>query len=350
MALFKKNRNRSKAKNSHCSLGLLQQCKGNSAGLWKTLNEKTSRDNKSGSVPTCISSDGVLHSKPQPVANVLNNYFTSIGTKLANALKNQCNSLGRYSSPETMSSFVFKFSDIQEHFVRKYLASLKTKRAIGLDKISSRLLKDSADAITTSLTFLYNRSLSSAVFPSIWKMGKVVPIFKSGDRTNTSNYRPITILPVLSKIIEKAVHMQLYTFLKENNLLAREQFGFRPNLSTEVALAHLTDNILDNMDNGLVTGAVFLDLSIAFDTVDHQLLLKKLRSLGLDNNSMDWFKSYLSAREQVVSIGNCLSLLSLSQLEYRRAAYLGHYCLSFTSMIFPVVSCTAKSSSMPMTH
>ena len=138
-------------------------------------------------------------------------------------------------------------------------------------------------------------------------MGKVVPIFKSGDQTNASNYRPITILPVLSKIIEKAVHMQLYTFLKENKLLAREQFGFRPNLSTEVALAHLTDNILDNMDNGLVTGAVFLDLSKAFDTVDHQLLLKKLRSLGLDNNSMDWFKSYLSAREQVVSIGNCLS-------------------------------------------
>ena len=137
-------------------------------------------------------------------------------------------------------------------------------------------------------------------------MGKVVPIFKSGDRTNASNYRPITILPVLSKTIEKAVHTQLYTFLKENKLLTREQFGFRPNLSTEVALAHLTENILDSMDNGLVTGAVFLDLSKAFDTVKHQLLLKKLGSLGLDNNSMDWFKSYLSDCEQVVLTGNCL--------------------------------------------
>ena len=105
----------------------------------------------------------------------------------------------------------------------------------------------------------------------------------------------------------KAVHHQLYTFLKENNLLAPEQFGFRPNLSTEVALAHLTENILDNMDNGLITGAVFLDLSKAFDTVDHQILLKKLHCLGLNNNSMEWFKSYLSDREQVTSIGNCLS-------------------------------------------
>ena len=103
--------------------------------------------------------------------------------------------------------------------------------------------------------------------------------------------RQITILPVLSKIIEKAVHHQLYTFLKENNLLAPEQFGFRLNLSTDVALAHLTENILDNMDNGFITGAVFLDLSKAFDTVDHQILLKKLHCLELNSNSMEWSKS-----------------------------------------------------------
>lgn len=172
-------------------------------------------------------------------------------------------------------------------------------------------------------------------------MGKVVPIFKSGDRTNASNYRPITILPVLSTIIEKAVHMQLYTFLKENKLLAHEQFGFRPNLSTEVALAHLTDNILDNMDNGLVTGAVFLDLSKAFDTVDHQVWIT-IPWIGLSRISL------LVNRSSRLEIAS--PVLSLSQLEYRRAVYLGHYCLSFTSMIFPIVSCTAKSSSMPMTH
>ena len=157
--------------------------------------------------------------------------------------------------------------------MRKYVSSLKTKKVFGLDKISAHLLKDSADVITPCLTFLLNKSLSSAVFPAIWKKGKVVPIFKSGDRTSAGNFRPITILPVLSKILEKAVHRQLFTFLKENNLLAPEQFGFRPNLSTEVALAHLTENILDNMDNGFITGAAFLDLSKAFDTVDHQILL-----------------------------------------------------------------------------
>lgn len=154
---------------------------------------------------------------------------------------------------------------------------------------------------------MLNKSLSSPVFPAIWKKGKVVPIFKSGDRTCASNFRPITILPVLSKILEKAVCRQLFTFLKVNNLLAPEQFGFRPNLSTEVALAHLTENILNNMDNGFITGAVFLELSKTFDTVDHQILLKKLHCLGLNKNSMDWFKSYLSDREQVTSIGNCFS-------------------------------------------
>ena len=184
----------------------------------------------------CISSDEVLHNNPTSIANVFNDYFTSIGTHLANAIRD------RYTTRTlpfwfTSPSSAFSFSVIRQSFVRKYQSSLKTKKAIGLDKISARLLKDSADVITPCLTLLFNNSLSSAVFPAIWKKGKVVPIFKSGDRTSVNNYRPITILPVLSKIIEKAVHHQLYTFLKENNLLAPEQFGFRPNFSTEVTLA-----------------------------------------------------------------------------------------------------------------
>ena len=121
----------------------------------------------------------------------------------------------------------------------------------------------------------------------------------------------------------KAVHHQLYTFLKENDLLAPEQFGFRPNLSTEVALAHLTENIPDNVDNGLITGDVFLDLSKAFDTVNHQILLKKLHCSCLNNNSMEWLKFYLSDRVQVTSIGNCLSSSSSVTVEVPQESILG---------------------------
>ena len=142
--------------------------------------------------------------------------------------------------------------------------------------ISARLLKDSASVISASFTRLFNLSLETRTFPSLWKFGKVAALFKKDDRCDANNDRPITVLPTISKILEKAVHTQLYAYLKNNGILTSKQFGFRLKLSTGTALAHFTDNILQNMDAGSFTGAVFLDLSKAFDTVDHPLLLQKI--------------------------------------------------------------------------
>ena len=172
-----------------------------------------------------------------------------------------------------------------------------------MDNISARLLKDSADVITTSLTKLYNRSLATSVFPAVWKCGKVTALFKSGDRCNANNYRPITILPTASKILERAVHSQVYSYLLHENILTPKQFGFRPKLSTAIALTYFTDNILDNLDKGSIAGAVFLDISKAFDTVSHDRLIQKLGTIGFSQPTINWFSSYLSNRFQVTSIG-----------------------------------------------
>ena len=131
------------------------------------------------------------------------------------------------------------------------------------------------------LTRLFNRSLEASTFPSIWKCGKVTALFKGGDHTDCNKYRPITVLPTISKILERAVHQQLYEFLSANELLTPNQFGFRSKLSTITALAHFTDHILQSLDNGGFTAAVFLDLSKAFDTVDHVLLVQNSRPLEL---------------------------------------------------------------------
>ena len=154
------------------------------------------------------------------------------------------------------------------------------------------------------LTSLFNRSLQSSTFPNIWKSGKVSALFKSGDHSVPNNYRPITIWPTVSKILEKAVHSQVCSYLEENQILTPKQFGFRPKLSIEIALAHFTDNILGNMDKGLITGAVFLDLSKAFDTVNHTRLFDKLQSTEFSSDTVKWFQSYLTNRKQVTAIAN----------------------------------------------
>ena len=118
------------------------------------------------------------------------------------------------------------------------------------------------------------------------------------DRTNASNYRPISILPTLSKILERAVHLQLYQYLITNNLLSNKQFGFRKGFSTTTALTSFADEVLLNMEQGKLCGAVFIDLTKAFDTVDHQIMLCKLSEIGLSETALHWFCSHLTGRQQ----------------------------------------------------
>ena len=237
----------------------------------------------------------------------MNDHFSSIGSKLASKIRNLYPNRNSIKQPSQFKENEFVFQPIEESYVYGVLNNLKTNKAVGLDKISARLLKDSSSVITPILTKLFNRSLISSTFPSTWKSGKVTALFKSGDQSNASNYRPITILPTIRKVLEKAVHSQVYRYLIDNKILAPRQFGFRPKISTEIALAHFTDTILANMDKGLVAGAVFLDLAKAFDTVDHSLLFEKLALSGLSNDSVDWFKSYLTNRNQLTALANTVS-------------------------------------------
>lgn len=301
---------------------LIEKNRGNPAELWKTLNAVTSR--KSTSRPTCIITDGVTSTEPLSIAKALNVHFTTIGTKLAVYFTSIPNYFRTNSSSTAQcSENLFNFQPVDEIFVRNQLQHLKTNKAIGLDNISARLLKDASIVITPSLTNIFNRSLQSSVYPSIWKMGKVTAIFKSGNRSDPNNYRPITILPTLSKILERAAHQQLYSYLNENHKLTSKQFGFRPKLSTEVALVHFTDTILKDMDSGLVTGVAFLDLSKAFDTVNHNILVHKLSCIGLSTNTTNWFRSYLMNRCQVTAIENNLSSCQPVPLGVPQGSILG---------------------------
>ena len=202
---------------------------------------------------------------------------------------------------------MFELEEVQESYVLAQLQTLKTNKAIGLDKISARLLKCASCSISKSITRLLNLSIKSNHFPKIWKCAKVTALFKSGERSNPTNYRPISVLPTLSKLLERTVHSKLYSHLITNNLLTSKQFGFRQRYSTITALTNFADETLSNMECGRLCGAVFLDLSKAFDTVDHSILLHKLKAMGVSSSTVGWFESYLSNRMQQTSCGSELS-------------------------------------------
>ena len=144
---------------------------------------------------------------------------------------------------------------------------------------------------------------TTSTFPSVWSVGKVIKaVFTSGNRSDVNNCHPVTILPVLSKLLKKAVYFQLNKFPTEQNLLTTKQFGFRPKLSTGTALAQFTDMVLDNMDKGCLTGAAFLDITKAFDTVSHDILICKLVGMGVSHTFVNWFKSNLSNHMQVTVV------------------------------------------------
>ena len=169
----------------------------------------------------------------------------------------------RQFSSKKFTSERFILQPISEKFILKQLRDLKVKKATGLDGIPARFLKDSAAVIAPTVTFLVNLSLSTGSVPDEWKKARVVPPYKSGGRENMDNYRPISILPVLSKILEKAVNSQLQQYLKTFDILSPTQSGFRQHHSTESAVIYFTDEIRRHADAGRLTGALFVDLKKA---------------------------------------------------------------------------------------
>ena len=202
---------------------------------------------------------------------------------------------------------VFSLTKTSNDIVLKLIQSLPLNKASGLDGISAKLLKEAGPIVSASLTYIINRSLTTGIFPNDWKVARVTPIYKDDIKTNPNNYRPISVLPIVSKLIERIVFNQLYAFLMRHDLLADAQSGFRPCHSTLTALLGITNDWFSNMENGLLNGVLFLDLKKAFDTVDHEILLKKLNFYGVDSISLKWFQSYLTDRKQRTYVNGSLS-------------------------------------------
>ena len=169
------------------------------------------------------------------------------------------------------------------------------------------MLKDSAKEIAVPLAHIINLSISTSTFPTIWKIAIVTPIHKSGSTNDEANYRPISVFPILSKIMEKAVYNQLKDYLEDNKLLSEQQFGYRKKRSTEIAAVPFLDDIRRNIEKGKLVGAVFMDLSRAFDTISLINLMTKLKAYGICGEEIQWFNDYLFNRKQCTQYGGDMS-------------------------------------------
>ena len=191
--------------------------------------------------------------------------------------------------------------------MRACLSALSTNKATGMDLISGRFLRDSANTTARVITHLVNLSINQGKFPSEFKRARVVPLHKKHSKTDAGNYRPVSILTTMSKVFERLVFEQVEDYLSSKKLIYEHQSGFRSAHSTETCLIDLFDCVKKNFSDGNLVGMVLLDLQKAFDTVNHFILLAKLKCLGFNETTVKWFSSYLTQRSQVCDVDGARS-------------------------------------------
>ena len=295
------------AKSSY-NKNLLEENSKTPESFWKIIKSIYPVKSTSKNTSLSFEIDGEMSADASKISNAFCSYFNNIVATLkqkAFPLRNLV-----WKNPKNIgkkTEKVFKFRNVSILGVERQLRSLKSTKSTGCDNLPPRLLKESASTIAPPLTHIINLSMRSGLIPSEWKSAKIIPIHKSGPRSSFDNYRPISVLPAISKVMETIIHRQVMNFLNENKLLSQNQFGFRPKMSTELAAVKFIDEIRMSVDKGNLVGAVFIDLTKAFDTISHSKLLSKLPQYGINGTELDWFKDYLFRRAACVSYNNHIS-------------------------------------------
>lgn len=271
--------------------------------VWNLINNSLgNKYNKQNNITLSIENSLVTDNRI--IADHFNNFFSSI-TSTSSTNYNCTNPIKMKDVPSTSNSMVLFSVDETEVF--KVCSALKNSNSCGADGISSYVVKSVADLIAAPLCNVINKSFNSGHFPNLLKLSKIICLFKKGDRNDCGNYRPIALLSVFSKVFEKLLAKRIIKFCETYNILSKNQFGFQKNKSTTLALANILNFIYKELDNHHIPVALFLDLSKAFDSVDHDLLLFKLDLLGIRGTSNDLIRSYLKNRQQYVHVNGCNS-------------------------------------------
>ena len=295
--------------------------KGDTKGIWKEINNVLGNKKYSKLPSTFYNKNLKLHSM-KDIVEEFNNYFLSVGKNLSDKIPDVNRSHDSYLPKSRVNESLFLKPTSPNEIVEIAL-NIKISKSTGHDDISSRVVKNSIHCFVEPLCYIFNRSIYSGIVPEELKLAKIVPIHKKGDTHDMLNYRPIAILPVFTKLLEKIMYNRLYNFLQNKNILIDNQFGFRKKYSTALAIFSLTDSILKEMEKGNYSIGLFMDLSKAFDTIDHRILLKKLEYYGIRGVALQWFRSYLHQRKQYVMINGVKSSIQCSDCGVPQGSVLG---------------------------
>ena len=301
-----------------------QKFKSNTRKTWETIKTIFNSKNNQELSPVIVSQSNQKLTNRLDQANEFNNYFVNIG-KMAASQLNDSNKKHFESYLKARPEIKFNFTHVSPKNVIDAIKQINSSNSCGYDEISSKMIKLCSNEISKPLCKIINQSFDNGIFPNKLKISKVIPLLKNNDKDVDilTNYRPISLLPCLSKVFEKIVHNQLYTYLQSNQLIYKHQYGFRPNHSTELAALELTNKLQNYLSQHLNPIAIFLDLSKAFDSISHDILLKKMTFYGIHDKELAWFSSYLSNRKQFVSIDNTFSTYLPIQTGVPQGSVLG---------------------------
>ena len=263
-------------------------------------------------------------------AEIFKDFYSNLAGDLLKKLPSPTNKLGieavkKYHKNMNLEGKSFSFRPTKHANILKLLEDVKISKSAGIDNLAGKFLKEGASVSASPITDLCNLSISLSSFPDDCKIAKLKPLYKKEAKTKPKNYRPVSLLPLISKVIEKVIHNQTQNFLDKNGILYSYQLGFRKHYSTDTCLSYLTNKVQTGFEEGLLTGMVLIDLQKAFDTIDHGILLEKRKYLGFSTSTIDWFNSYLTNRSFIVNIGKEYSSLASYHVVCLKARFWVRY-------------------------
>ena len=287
------------AKKSH----YIENCvkfKDNTKQLWKVINKIIHKQSDKTTVIPHLNIDNIKVTQAQEIANELGKYFSQVGKNYAKRVGQSKKGIDEYLSKIRMCQESIFLSPTNPEEIKRLIEKLPNKTSSGYDRINNLVLKELKDIICVPLSDLFNRSLTEGHFPTSMKLAEVVPLHKGGKTNALNNYRPISLLVTVSKLLEKVMYKRVYKFLTDTNQLYSSQYGFRSQHSCDHAINELLCSIIKNLERQWTTISIFLDLSKAFDTLEHQTIFKKLERYGIRGPALKWFEDYLSNRNLMV--------------------------------------------------